>query len=276
MALSDAELAIAAAEAGAAIVRSRYGTSLTRVDKGDRDFATNADLEAEAAIVDLLRGARPHDAVLAEESGRHPGAADRTWLTDPLCGTINFATQTPLVAVNVALRTGTAITAAASAAPFTAEVFWTDGAHAYVRHDGVDTRLAPTSRSALVEFNLDVPSPDSPRLLVTPLLADARFAARFSPRVTSTTLAVAWVAAGRRAAYVTDGQMRDNVHFAAGIGLCQAAGCVVTDLHGQPWGTGGAGLLIAADPATHAALRELIPGLSAARPGAGAAPEPRP
>ncbi|MEJ3749137.1 inositol monophosphatase family protein [Actinomycetes bacterium KLBMP 9797] len=275
MALSDAELAIAAAEAGAAIVRSRYGTSLTRVDKGGRDFATNADLESEAAIVDTLRGARPQDAVLAEETGRHPGATDRTWLTDPLCGTVNFATHTPLVAVNVALRIGTTIAAAASAAPFTEEVYWTDGAHAYVRHGGTDTRLAPASRSALVELNLDLPSPDNARFLVTPLLSDVRFAARFDPRVSSSTLPVAWVAAGRRAAYVTDGQMHDNVHFAAGIGLCQAAGCVVTDLRGQPLGTGGEGLLIAADAPTHAALLELIPGRPA-RPGAAAAPAPRP
>ena len=28
----------------------------------------------------------------------------------------------------------------------------------------------------------------------------------------------AWVAAGRRAAYVTDGHLRDSVHFAAGAG----------------------------------------------------------
>ncbi|MFD2356134.1 inositol monophosphatase family protein [Nonomuraea ferruginea] len=53
-----------------------------------------------------------------------------------------------------------------------------------------------------------------------------------APRVVSTTLAVAWVAAMRRAAYVTDGHLQDSVHFAAGIALCRAAGCVVTDLHG--------------------------------------------
>ena len=89
------------------------------------------------------------------------------------------------------------------------------------------------------------------------LLVEKRFADRFKPRVVSSTLAVAWVAAGRRAAYVTDGRMGDSVHFAAGLALCEAAGCVVTNLDGGPAHTGREGLLVAADRDTHAALLEL-------------------
>ena len=74
----------------------------------------------------------------------------------------------------------------------------------------------------------------------------------------STTLAVAWVAAGRRAASVTDGHLHDSVHFAAGIALCQAAGCVVTGIDGQPLHTGAGGLVVAADEQTHAALLILV------------------
>ena len=48
-----------------------------------------------------------------------------------------------LVAVNVALRAGPDITAAASADPFAGEVFWTGGNRAYVRRGGVDVELAP-------------------------------------------------------------------------------------------------------------------------------------
>jgi myo-inositol-1(or 4)-monophosphatase len=65
------------------------------------------------------------------------------WLVDPLCGTLNYAVRNMLVAVNVALRVGSDITAAASADPFTEEVFWTDGERANVRSDGVDEELTP-------------------------------------------------------------------------------------------------------------------------------------
>jgi myo-inositol-1(or 4)-monophosphatase len=64
------------------------------------------------------------------------------------------------------------------------------------------------------------------------------------------------VAAGRRAAYVTDGDLRDSVHLSSGIALCQAAGCVVTGLAGQPLHTGVHGLVAADDAQTHADLAQ--------------------
>ncbi|MGW7381335.1 inositol monophosphatase family protein [Streptomyces sp. NPDC054794] len=256
---TDAQLAVAAAQAGAAVVRDMYGASLGRVEKGGGDFATAADLAAERAILDVLTGARPDDAVTGEESG-DTGAegAARRWLVDPLCGTHNYAARNMLVAVNVALRVGSEVAVAASADPFSGEVFWTDGDRARLRHDGVDEELAPSSDSGLVDVNIDPPFPNAPGFRAVRLLAEPEFGERLRPRVVSTTLAVAWVAAGRRAAYVTDGHLRDSVHFAAGIALCRAAGCTVTGLHGQPTHTGAGGLIVAADQRTHALLLDLV------------------
>lgn len=256
--LTDLDLAIAAAEAGADVVRSRYGQPLARFDKDPGDFATAADIEAEQAILDVLRAARPHDAVAGEESGYSAaGPSERTWLVDPLCGTVNYAARTALVAVNVALRTGSDITVAVSADPFARELFWTAGDRAYVRSRGVDEEIVPSADSRLVDVNLDAPYPRNIALQTLRLLEDPQFARQFRPRVISTTLAVAWVAAGRRAAYVTEGDLRDSVHFASGIALCQAAGCVVTGIQGQPLHTGVGGLVAAADHATHAALLDI-------------------
>ncbi|MEU6745877.1 inositol monophosphatase family protein [Spirillospora sp. NPDC046719] len=261
----DAQVAVRAALAGASVVREMYGTSLDRFGKPGGDFATSADLAAEKAIMDVLRAARPDDAVTGEESGRTgPAGAGRRWLVDPLCGTLNYAVRSMLVAVNVALRAGSETIAAASADPFNDEVFWTDGTRARVRAGGTggtggtDAPLVPSPASNLVDVNLDPPFPNAPAFRAADLLADAGFAGRFRPRVVSTTLAVAWVAAGRRAAYVTDGHLRDSVHFAAGIALCQAAGCVVTGLDGGPPHTGSGGLIAAADPETHSTLLGLI------------------
>ncbi|MEV6112880.1 inositol monophosphatase family protein [Streptomyces sp. NPDC052109] len=255
----DAELAVSAAQAGAAVVRDLYGSRFERYDKSAGDFATEADFAAERAILDVLRAARPDDAVTGEESGCSGAAgAHRRWLVDPLCGTLNYAVRTMLVGVNVALREGPAVTAAAVADPFGGEVFWTDGEVARVRRDGSDERLTPWAGSSLVDVNLDPPFPNAPGFQAARLLAGPGFAERFRPRVISSTLAVAWVAAGRRAAYVTDGDLRDSVHFAAGIALCRAAGCTVTGLHGEPVLSGANGLVAAADAETHAALLALV------------------
>ena len=256
--LTDAELAITAASTGAAEVRERYGGRLERHAKEGTDFATSADLASEEAIRAMLAEHRPDDAMVGEEAGRTgPLRASREWLVDPLCGTRNFAAHTPLVAVNVALHSSGAAGgpgAAASADPITGEVFWTDGSAAFVRVAGVDSPLRPSSTSLLVDVDLDHPDGgEAMRLLGHPDLHRD-----FSPRVSSTTLALTWLAAGRRAAYVHEGDLRDNVHFAAPIAIAQAAGCVVTGVHGQPLHTGVGGLLAAADAATHSRLLELL------------------
>jgi myo-inositol-1(or 4)-monophosphatase len=202
----DAGVAIAAARAGADVVRTMYGQQLSRIDKGAGDFATAADVEAENAILAVIRAARPDDAVLGEEGGQQGAAAAvRQWLVDPLCGTLNYAAGTMLVAVNVALRKG----AAAVADPFSGELYFTDGETAWVRHQGSDAQLAPTPATRLVDVNLDPPFPGAPGFRAADLLAHPGFAGRFRPRVVSTTLALAWVAAGKRAAYVTDGGVRE-------------------------------------------------------------------
>ncbi|MFJ6070741.1 inositol monophosphatase family protein [Streptomyces sp. NPDC093065] len=252
----DTEVAIAAARAGAEIVRTRYGQRLTRIDKGGGDFATDVALAAEEAILDVIRAARPGDATCGEEGGRRGAAyAVREWLVDPLCGTLNYAVGTALVAVNVALRDGPA----AVADPFAGEVYHTDGVRARVRRDGQDTPLAPTGATRLVDVNLDPPFPGAPSFRAVDLLAHPGFGRAFRPRVVSTTPALAWVAAGKRAAYVTDGAgLTDSVHFAAGIALCRAAGCVVTGIDGAPVGPAGRGLVAAADAEIHGELLPLI------------------
>lgn len=249
---TDAELAIRAAEAGSDIVRSLYGRRLVRFAKAANDFATEADVAAEQAIMDVLGKAHPEDGFVGEEFGGAP--AERTWLVDPLCGTVNYAARTPVVSVNVALRVGDGIAVAAVADPFSGEVFWTDGVVARVRSAGRDEPLTPDPDSRVVNLNLEPPSPGPDRFRVTRMLLDDALVDGFHPRVLSTTLALAWVAAGRHAAYVSDGDLRDSVHYSSGIALCQAAGCVVTGLAGQPLHTGTKGLIAAADARIHADL----------------------
>ena len=114
---------------------------------------------------------------------------------------------------------------------------------------------APTAASRLVEVNCDGPTD---RVFVGgQVVADPRLREAFNPRVISSTLAVAWTAVGRRAAYISDGFFRDNLHYAAGIAVCERAGCVVSDLAGNPLHT-GRGLIVSADAATHDAILEIV------------------
>ena len=251
--LSDVEVAIAAAEAGAAVVREKFGGQLERYAKSATDFATEADLESERAILAVIQEHRPDDAVIGEEYGAS-GKAARTWLVDPLCGTLNFAAQNPLFSVNVALQSPTGDVSAV-AQPLTNEIFWTDGTTVAIRRNGADTPAAPSATSRMV--NIDIDAPPGSKFLGAQLLTDEKLREAFALRVSSTTLALAWVAIGRQAAYITDGTLRDSVHFTAGIILCRAAGATVSDFRGNPLHT-TPGLVGASDSETHQNLIDLI------------------
>ena len=255
----DLDVAIAAAMAGAEIIRREAGRTVTRFEKGPGDFATQADLAAEKAIISILRAAYPDDSIVGEETGRHAGAtAERTWLVDPLCGTANFAADFRHVAVNVALATPHSVEVAAVADPFLEELYWADHGRAGMRVGGADSPLRPDAGTRIVELNLDPPFPSAPARRVRGLVSLDGFISAFRPRVVSTSLMLAWVANGRRAAYITDGATGESEHFAAGAAVCIGAGCIVTDFDGRPWLSGGLGLVAAADLPTHAKLLELL------------------
>ncbi len=248
--VTDAEVAVRAGWAGAALAGSRYRTGSRRVAHVGVDFTTEADVEAERAIRAVLSELRPGDAILGEELGAS-GDSARRWLVDPICGTMNFAAGLPVFAVNVALEVDGMTRVAAVVDPISRHAFWTDGTTAWRRADGIDTLLTPTASSRLVTVNLESSYSNG---LGARLLMDDTVRARFSPRCLSSTLALTWVASGQQAGYVTGGDLRGSVHWAAGIALCQAGGAVITNLAGGELHTGHHGMLAAADAETHAFL----------------------
>src|ERR1700726_1215547 len=83
----------AARRAGSVINRGARDLDLLTVTaKGPKDFVSEVDRAAEAAIVETLHATYPDHAILAEE-GTAKGAnaaAEYIWIIDPLDGTTNF------------------------------------------------------------------------------------------------------------------------------------------------------------------------------------------
>jgi myo-inositol-1(or 4)-monophosphatase len=250
---SDLDVAVDAARSGAAVLTEMFGSALTRHHKTATDFATEADHAAEQAILDVIHAARPDDGFEGEELGAvHAGVGGRTWLVDPLCGTLNFAAGSPSFCVNVALVDAGVTVAAAVSHPPTSELYWSAGQEFGVLGRG---SAGPPAPNQLVDINADGPL-DRP-FVGAQLAADSDFRAVFNPRVESTTLALAWVASGQRLGYVTDGRLEGSVHFTAGIALCRAAGCAISDFDGNAVHT-GPGLVVARDQESHATLLGLV------------------
>jgi myo-inositol-1(or 4)-monophosphatase len=68
------------------------------------DLVSDVDREAERVIVDGLRRARPHDAVLAEEQTDREGSTSVRWVVDPLDGTVNYSRRYGLFAVSIGIE----------------------------------------------------------------------------------------------------------------------------------------------------------------------------
>ena len=96
----------AARRAGNVITRgARDLDLLTVTTKGPKDFVSEVDRAAEAAIVETLHAAYPDHGIFAEEGtgrGRNPDA-EHVWIIDPLDGTTNFLHGFPQYCVSIAL-----------------------------------------------------------------------------------------------------------------------------------------------------------------------------
>jgi myo-inositol-1(or 4)-monophosphatase len=96
----------AARRAGTIINRGARDLDLLTVTaKGPKDFVSEVDRAAEAAIVETLHATYPDHAILAEE-GTAKGEnaqAEYVWIIDPLDGTTNFLHGFPQYCVSIAV-----------------------------------------------------------------------------------------------------------------------------------------------------------------------------
>ena len=94
----------AARTAGDSIVREMDRTRDISIEtKGQNDFVTEVDKNAEGIIISVIKNAYPEHAFLAEESGQE-GENDYLWIIDPLDGTTNFLHGFPHFSVSIALQ----------------------------------------------------------------------------------------------------------------------------------------------------------------------------
>jgi histidinol-phosphatase len=116
------EVAVEAARAAGRIALRYYRGGFDVVMKADATPVTQADREAEQAIVEILGRAFPDYGVLGEEFGGS-GNEDRRWIIDPIDGTKNFVRGIPIWATLIALEEQGEITVGVINNPVTGELY---------------------------------------------------------------------------------------------------------------------------------------------------------
>ncbi|NDL65733.1 inositol-1-monophosphatase [Acerihabitans arboris] len=100
-------IAIRAARKAGNLIAKHYETpdAVEASQKGDNDFVTNVDREAERLIIEVIRKSYPQHTIISEECGELAGEdQDVQWIIDPLDGTTNFIKHLPHFAVSIAVR----------------------------------------------------------------------------------------------------------------------------------------------------------------------------
>jgi myo-inositol-1(or 4)-monophosphatase len=106
--ISTSELTVAeeAARAGGTVLARYFHEGVEMRSKDIANLVSDADLEAERAIVAVIRKTFLGHEVLGEEAHVGDVGAEHLWIVDPLDGTNNFAHRIPHSAVSVAFYRG--------------------------------------------------------------------------------------------------------------------------------------------------------------------------
>ena len=99
---AEMPVALEAARAGGDVVMRYFRDGVSMRGKQSYNLVSDADLDAERAIVAVIRQSFPDHAILGEELHKADVTAEHLWVIDPLDGTNNFAHQIERFAVSVA------------------------------------------------------------------------------------------------------------------------------------------------------------------------------
>jgi myo-inositol-1(or 4)-monophosphatase len=224
--------------------------------KGD-DFATDVDLAIERQVVDALVKATGIG-VHGEEFGGADLDAPWVWVLDPIDGTFNYATGSPMAAILLGLLHDGEPVAGLTWVPFTGQRYTAISGEALTTNGVQQPSLASADLADSIigigTFNADSRGrfPGRYRLAVLEHLS------RVSSRLRMHG------ATGIDLAYVADGILGGAISFgdhiwdyAAGVALVRAAGGIVTDLTGADWSVESRSALAAA-PGVHAQILDIL------------------
>jgi myo-inositol-1(or 4)-monophosphatase len=255
------EIAVEVARGAARLAGAVRAEAITEVStKSTRtDVVTAGDEATERYVVTQLHQRRPGDSVLGEESGQSAGDGTGVrWILDPIDGTVNYLYGLPQYAVSLAAEVDGEVVAGVVRNAATGEE-WTAlrGGGAY--RDG--QRLACSGVTELGQtllatgFGYAAARRAHQARVLTRVLPVVRDIRRFG----AASLDLCFAAEGRVDAYYEKGLNLWD-HAAGGL-VATEAGLLVTGLSGA---APGAEMVVAAPPAIHGRLHDLLVELDAA------------
>jgi histidinol-phosphatase len=118
------DTALDAARAAADVIRHYYQRNLEVVIKADKSPVTQADVETEKVIRQVISERFPSHGFYGEETGQSAIDAEYLWLVDPIDGTKAFVREYPFFSTQIALMHRGRLILGVSSAPVYGELAW--------------------------------------------------------------------------------------------------------------------------------------------------------
>lgn len=224
--------------------------------KGVIDLVTEVDHQSEEYLLGEIRRLFPTHQIVSEEIGLVPGSEGDQWYVDPVDGTVNYAHGIPFFSVSIAYAHNGVMTLGVVYDPMRDELFAAErGKGAWLNGRRLQVSQVVDLQHSLLVTGFPYDAWSTPRNNLDNF-------SRFSKltqgvrRLGSAALDLSYVAAGR-----FEGYWELTLHswdVAAGGLIAAEAGAKVTNLDGNPDYLNPPCSLLAASPALHAKMFEIL------------------
>ena len=185
--------------------------------KGENDLVTNFDFKVEKYLIKQIKENFPNFDIISEESNPNGKLTENCFVINPIDGTINFANNFPLWAIQLACVKNRKTCAAVIYVPKLNELFYADEGGAFLNGNKITVSNFPKEKIIFANEGKD-------RVLYNIEISKS------IPHIRSTgsaAISFAFVAAGRFGANLFT---RDNLwDYIPGTYICKMAGAKIID-----------------------------------------------
>jgi len=237
------------------ILKEKFKQVGVKYTKSDAtDVVTEADLLSNTFLVNAIKEKYPDHGIISEETGEENTTAQYQWIIDPLDGTFNFATGTPLFGVIVALAKNGVIELGAIYEPLQDELFYAkrgEGAFLNGQKISCSQKIDISQSSGALAARLTPEKFPVVKKVVEMSEHDVVWVSAWG----CAALGSSFTAVGRRDWYLNPGCAIWD--FAGGSVILSESGCKVTNLQGEPW-TLKDKTMLAANPILHEKIFQFL------------------
>jgi len=232
--MNHIEAAFKAARA-AGEIQLKYFNSEFKIETKSTDFdlVTVADLESEAAIIEIIKSEFPDHNFLAEENKYLSTDSDYTWIIDPLDGTNNFAYKLPIFCSSIALAYKSDLILGVIYDPTRDELFYAEkGKGAFLNGKPINVSAQKTLKNSLLITGFYYDRGQDMRDTLDNIETFFKAGILGVRRLGSAALDLCFVASGRASGFWEFSLSPWD--YAAGKLILEEAGGVLTDKGGFP------------------------------------------